>query len=103
MLFNSSAFAVFFPVVTAAYFLAPGRFRWAILLGASSIFYMLMASSADRRLVVEAEVTIRAIAAELRVDVVGSFDPGRCGCGEQEFLDGAHPLESCIERMVNGV
>jgi D-alanyl-lipoteichoic acid acyltransferase DltB (MBOAT superfamily) len=40
VLFNSSAFAVFFPVVTAAYFLAPGRFRWAILLAASSIFYM---------------------------------------------------------------
>jgi hypothetical protein len=53
--------------------------------------------------VAEAELTIRAIAAELRVDVVGSFDPGRCGCDEQEFLDGAHPLESCIERIVNGV
>lgn len=40
MLFNSSAFAVFFPVVTIVYFLLAGRSRWAWLLAASSYFYM---------------------------------------------------------------
>jgi D-alanyl-lipoteichoic acid acyltransferase DltB (MBOAT superfamily) len=40
MLFNSSAFAVFFPTVTAAYFLTPHRFRWVTLLAASCVFYM---------------------------------------------------------------
>jgi D-alanyl-lipoteichoic acid acyltransferase DltB (MBOAT superfamily) len=40
VLFNSSAFTVFFPLVTAAYFFTPGRLRWAVLLAASSIFYM---------------------------------------------------------------
>jgi alginate O-acetyltransferase complex protein AlgI len=40
MLFNSSAFAVFFPTVTAAYFLTPHRFRWLTLLVASCVFYM---------------------------------------------------------------
>src|SRR5262245_21469907 len=40
MLFNSSSFALFFPVVTAGYFLLPSRFRWAWLLAASSLFYM---------------------------------------------------------------
>lgn len=39
MLFNSLAFLLFFPVVTALYFLLPGRFRTALLLVASSIFY----------------------------------------------------------------
>ena len=40
MLFNSSAFAIFFPVVTAGYFILPHRFRWAWLLAASCLFYM---------------------------------------------------------------
>jgi hypothetical protein len=64
--------------------------------------YDLLASSADRRLMVEAEPAIRAIGVELNVDVVGSFDPRRCSCDERDFLDGAHPLESCTERIVNG-
>lgn len=40
MLFNSLDFLIFFPVVTGLYFLSPHRFRWAILLGASCLFYM---------------------------------------------------------------
>lgn len=40
MTFNSLAFLIFFPVVTAAYFLLPQRFRWALLLVASYYFYM---------------------------------------------------------------
>jgi D-alanyl-lipoteichoic acid acyltransferase DltB (MBOAT superfamily) len=39
MLFNSLEFLVFFPVVTALYFLAPYRARWVILLVASCVFY----------------------------------------------------------------
>ncbi len=40
MLFNSLQFAVFFPLVTAIYFLLPHRFRWLLLLLASCGFYM---------------------------------------------------------------
>jgi alginate O-acetyltransferase complex protein AlgI len=40
MLFNSTEFAIFFPVVTALYFLVPHRFRWMLLLLASCAFYM---------------------------------------------------------------
>ncbi|MCB0810558.1 MAG: MBOAT family protein, partial [Flavobacteriales bacterium] len=40
MLFNSFEFAVFFPLVAAAYFLLPHRWRWLLLLGASYWFYM---------------------------------------------------------------
>jgi len=40
MLFNSTEFAIFFPVVTALYFLVPHRFRWLLLLIASCAFYM---------------------------------------------------------------
>lgn len=40
MLFNSFSFLVFFPFVTAVYFVLPFRFRWAWLLVASAYFYM---------------------------------------------------------------
>lgn len=40
MLFNSIQFAVFFPLVTMAFFLLPQAYRWALLLGASCYFYM---------------------------------------------------------------
>jgi alginate O-acetyltransferase complex protein AlgI len=40
MLFNSLAFAIFFPIVTLIYFLIPYRWRWLHLLIASCIFYM---------------------------------------------------------------
>jgi alginate O-acetyltransferase complex protein AlgI len=40
MLFNSIEFLVFFPLVTAIYFLLPCKFRWFHLLIASCIFYM---------------------------------------------------------------
>lgn len=40
MLFNSFAFAVFFPIVAILYFALPYRFRWVLLLAASYYFYM---------------------------------------------------------------
>jgi hypothetical protein len=40
MLFNSLSFAIFFPLVTAAYFALPHRHRWLLLLLASCGFYM---------------------------------------------------------------
>lgn len=40
MLFNSIPFLIFFPVVTALFFLLPHKFRWFLLLAASCFFYM---------------------------------------------------------------
>ena len=40
MLFNSLEFLVFFLLVTGAYFATPGRYKWVLLLAASSVFYL---------------------------------------------------------------
>ena len=40
MLFNSIEFFLFFPIVTALYFILPHQWRWLMLLIASSVFYM---------------------------------------------------------------
>src|SRR5579862_9429466 len=41
MLFNSTQFLLFFPIVTALYFILAHRFRWILLLAASCYFYMV--------------------------------------------------------------
>jgi len=40
MLFNSFSFLIFFPIVTAVFFILPHRFRWVWLLATSCFFYM---------------------------------------------------------------
>ena len=40
MIFNSFEFLIFFPVVTALFFILPHKFRWFLLLSASCLFYM---------------------------------------------------------------
>lgn len=40
MLFNSLHFLIFFPIVLAAFFALPHRFRWILLVAASYYFYM---------------------------------------------------------------
>ena len=40
MLFNSTEFVIFFPIVVALYFVLPQRLRWMMLLFASYYFYM---------------------------------------------------------------
>ena len=40
MLFNSFEFLIFFIIVTTLYFVLPHKYRWALLLVASCIFYM---------------------------------------------------------------
>ena len=40
MLFNSLEFLIFFPVVTALYFVLPHKYRWFLLLSASCLFYI---------------------------------------------------------------
>ncbi|MEO7427617.1 MAG: MBOAT family O-acyltransferase [Fibrobacteria bacterium] len=40
MLFNSTHFAIFFPLLLIAYFSLPHRLRWVLLLAASYYFYM---------------------------------------------------------------
>ena len=45
MLFNSLEFLIFFIVVTTLYYITPYRWRWLLLLIASSVFYMALVPS----------------------------------------------------------
>ena len=65
MSFNSLQFAVFLPIVFAAYWICPSRYRWGVLLAASYIFYAFC--SADYLLLL-ALVSMAAYAAALLIE-----------------------------------
>ena len=45
------------------------------------------------------EVLVRQMGGELKIPVVGSFQPGVLGCTSTEFRDFMHPLASCVARF----
>jgi peptidoglycan/LPS O-acetylase OafA/YrhL len=52
----------------------------------------------DRKFL-EIESIFREIAALSGATVIGSYDPVRCGCSSEEFYDGMHPKDSCMEKI----
>ena len=63
MLFNSLSFCLFFPVVTALYFLLPHRFPWAMLLAASALAFFVPPAAAALAVSVDAwELTLILVA-----------------------------------------
>lgn len=47
----------------------------------------------------EAEWNHRKIAADIGVELFGSYDPSQIPCAASEFYDGMHPKESCMEKL----
>jgi hypothetical protein len=54
----------------------------------------------DLYLLREVEATLRRVAGELSVPVVGSYQPDLAGCGDEEFYDSIHVHPSCIRRIL---
>jgi len=49
-----------------------------------------------------AEHYFTSLAGRYNLPIVGSYDPSRSACDETEFIDGAHPKESCMARILSG-
>ena len=50
---------------------------------------------------IEIEKRYRELAANLNVSIIGSYDPEVVGCSSDEFYDGMHPKDSCMNKIVN--
>lgn len=61
--------------------------------------YPRMVGSRGYGLIPQVEQYFRSVAAKKHIDVVGSYDPTRLGCREDEFFDGVHPKDSCMDRI----
>ncbi len=45
------------------------------------------------------EAHLRAVAREFGLKIVGSFDPHKSKCSDNDFIDHHHPRRSCVERV----
>ena len=54
-----------------------------------------------KQIVVEIENRIRSIASTRGIQVIGSYDPSKNNCSNEEFYDGAHPKGVCMHRIMN--
>lgn len=59
--------------------------------------YKLM-EQRDRKFL-KIESVFREIAKELEIKVFGSYDPVKVGCTSEEFFDGMHPKDTCMEKV----
>jgi len=49
------------------------------------------------------EIYLRGISQSLNVKLVGSYDPSNTGCMREDFFDGMHPKDSCVEKIFASV
>ena len=47
------------------------------------------------------EEKYKNLAAEYGVEVIGSYDPRKVGCNADEFFDGMHPNDSCMQKVLS--
>ncbi len=54
----------------------------------------------ERPVVLQMEKQIRDLAYGLGLTVIGSYNPSRANCTEEQFYDGMHPKPSCIKTLM---
>ncbi len=64
------------------------------------VTYQRFQQSSRYRIVETVETVLREWAVSEGIQVVGSYDPSRCGCSEEAFLDGMHPKPSCLRKII---
>lgn len=47
----------------------------------------------------DVEIYLRGISQSLGVRLLGSYNPSNTGCMQEEFFDGMHPRDSCVEKI----
>ncbi len=63
--------------------------------------YQLMKT--DKPIFIEIENKFRGISQQHNVGIIGSYDPALVGCTSDEFYDGMHPKEACMNKLFNGL
>jgi peptidoglycan/LPS O-acetylase OafA/YrhL len=61
------------------------------------ILFELMQS--ENRKFLEIESKFREIAESSGIELIGSYDPTKVGCSSEDFYDGMHPKDKCINKV----
>ena len=67
------------------------------------IYWQKLTTDPDYAGVQQAEQTVRALAARCGVEVYGSYDPAKAGCGNLDFYDGLHIRRESIANYFPGI
>jgi hypothetical protein len=46
---------------------------------------------------------LQSLSVNKNISVMGSYDPKKCGCKENEFFDGHHIKQSCVDKILNTI
>lgn len=52
----------------------------------------------DRKFL-EIESIFREVAESSGAEVIGSYDPVKVGCSSEDFYDGMHPKDKCVDKI----
>lgn len=74
-----------------------------LLVPFNPVAWKIMIARPQYRIIETVESRIRYIAEETNVRVAGSYDPAKAGVDENDFIDGAHPSESCMIKLLDGL
>ncbi len=61
--------------------------------------YKYLVQSGDKKIVADVESSLRILARVNNISIKGSYDPSKNNCIENEFYDGMHPQEVCVNRI----
>ncbi|MEQ8707547.1 MAG: acyltransferase family protein [Rhodospirillales bacterium] len=61
---------------------------------------MIAVMRSQKPVFLEIEDRFRKLADQLSVPVLGSYDAGRASCPADDFYDGMHPKEACMQRIL---
>jgi hypothetical protein len=54
----------------------------------------------EKNMFLFAEKIFYTLAKEKSIQIIGSYNPNNCGCSENDFFDGMHPKDSCINNII---
>jgi hypothetical protein len=67
------------------------------------VVYKRIISSERYYRVIEAQHYYNTLATNMDIVVLGSYNPAEVNCTEDEFYDGSHPNEVCVEKIFSTV
>lgn len=54
-------------------------------------------------LVKDVESYLRNLSQKESIELVGSYDPSKADCSQEEFFDGMHPKDSCVKKIFSSI
>jgi peptidoglycan/LPS O-acetylase OafA/YrhL len=55
----------------------------------------------NKNVLIDTEKKLSKLASSFQLQLLGSYDPNKCGCTEMDFFDGLHPKSNCMYSILS--